>query len=1028
MQQYEQTYTLARYGQMEPFSSFLPGVAGELGVPMWCYYVNRGQCVTSFGVEDKNHAIMEFFPAHQAYQYTQRNGFRTFIKLNGSVVEPFSDATTPHSMHVGMNSLTIEDTTHGLRVEVSYFTLPETRLAALVRTVTVTNVTDAPVSFDMLDGLPALLPYGMTMYFAKEMTQTAKAWLQAEHEGPLTFYAPRASMEDTSDVSQVAGVNFAAAITSRGEALPVFVDPRHVFAYDTALGQPVGFAQRPYAQWAAESEVQANILPACFCGRQVTLAPGESCSHDLVIGQGESRERVRSLCRTLLTPDALRYKQRRAAAMTQELTRPIHCRTADPVFDQYCRQTYLDNLLRGGTPVTLPGGKVVYLYSRKHGDPERDYNAFRMRPEYYSQGNGNFRDVNQNRRCDVLFTPQVGRRNIHMFYSLMQADGYNPLVVEYVQYTLPQEAREPLLALVESPREAAEALFARPFTPGMLRMAAEDWQLSVSVEDFFARVLQAAREGVAATFGEGYWTDHWTYDLDQIEAFSSVFPEEEEDMLYDDATYTWYRSPEGVLPRAQRYVVTERGVRQYRHLHPLTEGAAALCSPDGQTMTATLMEKLITLLAVKTSTLDGYGMGVEMEAGKPGWYDALNGLPGLLGSSMPETLELARTLEYVIARSAKYGRSVEVMAEVAALARRITGVLTAQEATWRQAGAILPVWHALSDAREAYRAQLVQGVSGDKVTLSPDEIARMLGVWQAFVCRGVEKALAVGSGLCPTYFAYDVTDYHQDEAGLHVTGMQQRRMPDFLEGQVRYLRLRRPESDKRRLTAAVRASRLYDQKLHMFKVNAALGEASYEIGRAHAFTPGWLENESVWLHMEYKYLLELLRSGLQDEFVQCFHEAAVPFLDPAVYGRSPLENSSFIASSANPDPLIHGKGFVARLSGSTAELLSIWQIMLLGETLFTIDGGRLTLHLTPLLPDYLTRGTDTVEATLLGKTRVVYHIQPGRNYLPGHYAVARACITWQSGEETDLADGVIAGDNAQRVRRQEAQEIHLWLR
>ena len=71
---------------------------------------------------------------------------------------------------------------------------------------------------------------------------------------------------------------------------------------------------------------------------------------------------------------------------------------------------------------------------------------------------------------------------------------------------------------------------------------------------------------------------------------------------------------------------------------------------------------------------------------------------------------------------------------------------------------------------------------------------------------------------------------------------------------------------------------------------------------------------------------------------------------------------------------------------------------------------------------------DAVEATLLGKTRVVYHIQPGRSYLPGHYAVARACITWQSGEATDLADGVIAGDNAQRVRRQEAQEIHLWLR
>ena len=42
-------------------------------------------------------------------------------------------------------------------------------------------------------------------------------------------------------------------------------------------------------------------------------------------------------------------------------------------------------------------------------------------------------------------------------------------------------------------------------------------------------------------------------------------------VTYDDATYTWYRSPEGVLPRAQRYVVTERGVRQYRHLQFLRQ-------------------------------------------------------------------------------------------------------------------------------------------------------------------------------------------------------------------------------------------------------------------------------------------------------------------------------------------------------------------------------------------------------------------------------------------------------------------------
>ena len=120
---------------------------------------------------------------------------------------------------------------------------------------------------------------------------------------------------------------------------------------------------------------------------------------------------------------------------------------------------------------------------------------------------------------------------------------------------------------------------------------------------------------------------------------------------------------------------------------------------------------------------------------------------------------------------------------------------------------------------------------------------------------------------------------------------------------------------------------------------------SHEIGRARAFTPGWLENESVWLHMEYKYLLEVLRAGLYDEFFADLRSTLVPFLDPETYGRSPLENSSFIVSSAHPDESLHGAGFVARLRGATAEFMSIWSMMMAGERPFFTQGGQLCLAL-----------------------------------------------------------------------------------
>ncbi len=41
------------YNSTKLFSSFFPGVAGKNGIPMWVFYVNRGQCIASFGIESK---------------------------------------------------------------------------------------------------------------------------------------------------------------------------------------------------------------------------------------------------------------------------------------------------------------------------------------------------------------------------------------------------------------------------------------------------------------------------------------------------------------------------------------------------------------------------------------------------------------------------------------------------------------------------------------------------------------------------------------------------------------------------------------------------------------------------------------------------------------------------------------------------------------------------------------------------------------------------------------------------------------
>ena len=80
-------FVISDYNSAPPFASFLPGIAGLWGVPMWVFYANRGQGITSFGVLDKDGSIMEFHPADKAYRYAARYGFRTFLTPGNHEVE-----------------------------------------------------------------------------------------------------------------------------------------------------------------------------------------------------------------------------------------------------------------------------------------------------------------------------------------------------------------------------------------------------------------------------------------------------------------------------------------------------------------------------------------------------------------------------------------------------------------------------------------------------------------------------------------------------------------------------------------------------------------------------------------------------------------------------------------------------------------------------------------------------------------------------------------------------------------------------
>ena len=77
-------FIIEDYTRMPAFSSFLPGLAGVRGIPVWSFYTNRGQGINSFGIHHKGNAMMEFNPANTAYENTPLKGDRKSTRLNSS--------------------------------------------------------------------------------------------------------------------------------------------------------------------------------------------------------------------------------------------------------------------------------------------------------------------------------------------------------------------------------------------------------------------------------------------------------------------------------------------------------------------------------------------------------------------------------------------------------------------------------------------------------------------------------------------------------------------------------------------------------------------------------------------------------------------------------------------------------------------------------------------------------------------------------------------------------------------------------
>ncbi|MFC1804266.1 cellobiose phosphorylase [Candidatus Omnitrophota bacterium] len=1058
-------FSISNFNSSKPFASFFPGIAGRYGIPIWVFYVNRGQGVSAFGSKDKEHSILEFFPANKAWRFTHLLGFRTFIRTSkGSkqlFYEPFHNGFSNAGFHLSNNisitpyDLKLKETnrTLGLEVEVEYFTIPNDSYGALARTLSVRNSSKKKISLQLIDGLPRIVPYGTANLFLKKLGRTIEAWMGVKNlENGVPFYKIDVDPVDRAQVIHIKGGNFYLPFHYNGKrpkVLKAVVDPKYIFGPSNDLSCPHEFIScRNFT--LPKTQITRSQMPCGFAFLKVTLAPGESKDIHSLIGSMHSPAALNSSLNRITGRGYLDKKRRENRDLILKLQSDIDTGSSSSRFNHYAKQTYLDNIMRGGYPVILGNEKrknVFYMYSRKHGDLERDYNKFHIQSSYFSQGDGNYRDLNQNRRCDVWFNPEVGDENLITLCNLLQSDGYNPLVVKVARFSArSRSSLKKKLGRLAPARSIKKILsfLDGPFTPGELAFFLKNHRvrLNVPIDEFLQTLLADCAKHQEAEHREGFWTDHWTYNLDLLENYLSIYPEKKSEIIFNKKVFTFFDSAQTVNPRKHKYQVLEGKLRQLSSVS-LHQAKSTIIGKrttfantsrtrhgKGKIYKTTLINKLLCLIGNKLATLDPFGVGIEMEAGKPNWYDALNGLPALFGSSLNETFELKRLIIFVreSLRSCGIKRlkiTLEACQLLDALYRLIGENLESNrpERDFRY-------WDRSASVKEAYRAKTILGFSGKEKRVTSARIDSILELALKKLEAGIKKAKDRKTGVYCAYFINEITRSAPLKSPyINAKAFRQKRLPLFLEGQVHALRLAENKKSALALHRATRKSALFDRNLKMYKVTTSLKGMPQEIGRCRAFTPGWLENESIWMHMEYKYLLELLRGGLNEEFYKDFKNLLPPFQDPKIYGRSTLENTSFIVSSAHTDRSLWGNGFTARLSGSTAEFINIWLLMNVGARPFWIDSkARLSLRFKPILARWLFAKDNTYSFNFLSKIRIVYH-NPKRKDTFGRDAVKVKRIAFRdnSGRQVEISSDTLPSPYAQQFRARQIKHADIFL-
>lgn len=876
-------FVIQDYLKAKKFSSFLPSIAGMDGKPLWAFYANVGQCMGGFGVDNKDSILTPFDSAFLAYINIPLKSFRTLIEIGNNRYQPFVDPNN-QKLIIEKSKITLVEDNDLYRMEVVYSTISHKPYPGLIRKISIVNKGDKN-TFKVVDGLPIFLPKGVSNYEYHELTTLVAAYTEAELDkaSPWFKYNNRGG-DDSKAVFKSDGSGYF-SIDKDEQKLGYIVDPDVVF-FDSSF---INFNSYEDIVSKAKNQNLQNKILGAFSYIKKELKKDESIEFISIYTVGENKEEFSKISGNLCfkTLNSMIFETEK---LIDSLLPTV--KTSNQKLDEYIKQSFLDNGVRGGFP-TIINSKPFYLYSRKHGDMERDYNAFYIPSTYFSSGLGNYRDINQNRRNDLLIEPEINDYNLYLFMSLIEENGFNPLIVD-------------------------------------TNVLNKD---SSNFKDALNYVKNKDIYNINAEYKEGYWIDHWVYNIDLLENYLSVYPDKVDELLSKEI-YRFYDSGIHIKPRKERYVKTEQGIRQYNSLIKTNVKHNWLMHNE-QVIKVNLASKLFDLILKKVCSLDYRQLGIEMYADKPGWNDSCNGLPGLIASSMNESIELLRLIK-LLKPLLKENISISLIEASNKLFNKVKDLEIDGFNYWDK------VNNYIEEFENEYR------LFTSLIKINYDDVIDFLNKYENVLEKGIKESQILNNGIIPTYIINNV-DKYEDTDGIKVLAFKSEFLPNFLEAPARLAKLGKEYFSKNEISL-IEKSDLFDKTLKIFKTSESLENVSKEIGRTTLFAPGWLERESDFLHMTFKYLLGLLKGGHYVEFFK-YAKTNIPcFMDPEIYGRPIFENVSFIVPTNHPNSNLHGSGNYARLTGANTEIINMYQLLFFGEHIYKVIDGKLKLSFAPHIP------------------------------------------------------------------------------